>query len=117
MLLGLEEIGRLVESVSFQPEVFKEDRAVSVWLPEFQIYGRGSDLSAAREDLLEEVREYIATYLEEIDSYRSAPNRRAHFGHVIKALVADLSNRLEPVIFDNRARAGTKEVVAATNVR
>jgi hypothetical protein len=117
MLLGLEEIGRLVESVSFQPEVFKEDRAVSVWLPEFQIYGRGSDLSAAREDLLEEVREYIATYLEEIDSYRSAPNRRAHFAHVIKALVADLSGRLEPVIFEKRARTVTKEVVAATNVR
>jgi hypothetical protein len=117
MLLGLEEIGRLVEAVTFQPEVFKEDRAVSIWLPEFQIYGRGHDLSSAREDLLEEVRDYVATYLEEIDSYRSAPNRRAHFAHVIKALVADLSDGLEPVIFDDRARAGAKEVIAAANVR
>jgi hypothetical protein len=117
ILLGLEEIGRLVEGVSFHPEVFKEEHAVSIWLPEFQIYGRGNDLSAAREDLLEEVREYVADYLEEIDLYRSAPNRRAHFPHIIKVLVADLSDRLEPVIFDDRGPTGAREVIAAANVR
>jgi len=117
VLLGLEEIARLVESVAFHPEVFKEKQAVSLWLPEFQIYGRGNDLSAAREDLLEEVREYVFEYLDEIDSYRLAPNRRAHFAHIIKALVADLSGKLEPVIFDDRARTGAREVIAAADVR
>lgn len=117
MLLGLEEIERLVEGVSFHPEVLKEEHAVSIWLPEFQIYGRGNDLSAAREDLLEEVREYVFEYLEEIDAYRSAPNRRAHFPHVIKALVADLSGKLEPVVFSDRARMGAREVIAAADVQ
>jgi antitoxin YefM len=117
MLLGLEEIAGLVEGLSFQPAVFKEAGAVSIWLPEFQVYGRGKDLAAARIDLLDEVREYILEYLDEIDAYRAAPNRRAHFPHVIKALVADLSGRLENVVFDERPSALARKGSAAANIR
>jgi hypothetical protein len=117
MLLGLEEIARLVEGISFEPEVFKEDGAVNVWLPEFQVYGRGKDLAAARLDLLDEVRDYVLEYLEEIDSYRAAPNRRAHFPHVIKALAADLSGHLDSVIFADRPTTQAEEGLAAANVR
>ena len=117
VLLGLEEIARLVEGISFEPEVLKEQGAVNVWLPEFQIYGRGKDLATARLDLLDEVRDYVLEYLEEIDSYRAAPNRRAHFPHVIKALVADLSGHLDSVIFADRPTSQAKEGRAAANVR
>jgi hypothetical protein len=117
MLLGLEEIARLVEDVSFEPEVFKEAGAVNVWLPEFQVYGRGKDLAAARLDLLDEVRDYVFEYLDEIDSYRAAPNQRAHFPHVIKALAADLSGHLDSVIFADRPTTQAKEGLAAANVR
>ena len=89
-------------SLAFEPEIFKENSAVSIWLPEFQVYGRGKDLAAARLDLLDEVREYVLEYLEEVDSYRAARNRRAHFPHVIKALRADLSGHLDSVIFADR---------------
>ena len=117
VLLGIEEIARLVEGVSFGPEVFKEAGAVNVWLPEFQVYGRGKDLAAARRDLLDEVRDYVRDYLEEIDTYRAAPNRRAHFPHVIKALVADLSGHLDRVIFADRVTTHPEEGLAAANVR
>ncbi len=117
VLLGLEEIGRLIEGVSFEPEVFKEEGAVSVWLPEFQVYGRGKDLAAARLDLLDEVRDYVREYVEEIDSYRAAPNRRAHFPHVMKALVADLSGSLDNVIFADRPNTQPREGLAAANIR
>ena len=117
VLLGIEEIARLVEGISFGPEVFKEAGAVNVWLPEFQVYGRGKDLAAARLDLLDEVRDYLLEYLEEIDRYRSAPNRRAHFPHVIKALVADLSGHLDSVIFADRPISQPEEGLAAAHVR
>jgi hypothetical protein len=104
VLLGVEKIARLVEGISFEPEVFKENGAVNVWLPEFQVYGRGKDLAAARLDLLDEVRDYVLEYLEEIDSYRAAPNRKAYFPHVIKALAADLSGHLDNVILYQRSR-------------
>ncbi|TMD44087.1 MAG: hypothetical protein E6I86_16880 [Chloroflexi bacterium] len=117
VLLGIEEIARLVEGISFGPEVFKEAGAVNVWLPEFQVYGRGKDLAAARRDLLDEVRDYVRDYLEEIDTYRAAPNRRAHFPHVIKALVADLSGHLDRVIFADRVTTHPEEGLAAANAR
>ena len=116
-MLGIEEIARLVEGISFGPEVFKEAGAVNVWLPEFQVYGRGKDLATARLDLLEEVRAYVREYLEEIDSYRTAPNRRAHFPHIMKALAADLSGHLGRVIFADRPITQPEEGLAATNVR
>jgi hypothetical protein len=50
------------------------------------------------------VRDYVLEYLEEIDSYRAAPNRRAYFPHVIKALAADLSGHLDNVILYQRSR-------------
>ena len=117
VLLGIDEIARLVEGISFEPEVFKEAGAVSVWLPEFQVYGRGKDLAAARLDLLDEVRDYVREYLEEIDSYRAAPNRRAHFPHIIKALAADLTGHLDLVIFADRRITQAEEGLAAANVR
>lgn len=79
MLVGIEEIARLVEDISFEPEVFKEAGAVSVWLPEFRVYGRGKDLAAARLDLLDEVRDYVREYLEEMDSYRARPESESPF--------------------------------------
>jgi hypothetical protein len=117
MLIGTEEIGRLVEGISFEPEVFNEAGAVSVWLPEFQVYGRGKDLAAARLDLLGEVRDYVREYLEEIDRYRAAPKRQSHFSHIIKALAADLSGHLDLVIFADRRITQAEEGRAATNVR
>ncbi len=118
MLLGLQELTELVDHLSFQPEVFREDSAVSVWLPEFQLYGRGPDLAAAKEDLIGEVRDYVAEYLNEIQVYRAAPNRQSHFGHVIKALVADLSGALEQVVFPGPPESQTsKEVIATANIR
>ena len=117
MLLGLEEIGRLVEGLAFQPEVFKEAEGVSIWLPEFQVYGRGKDFGSARADLLEEVREYVHEYLQEIDSYRAAPNRRAHFSHVIKALMADLSGDLDSVVFAEPSGSQAPQASATTDLR
>jgi Antitoxin of toxin-antitoxin, RelE / RelB, TA system len=117
ILLGLEEVARLVEGISFEPEVFKEDETVNVWLPQFQVYGRGKDLAAARLELLDEVRDYVVEYLEEIDSYRAAPNRRAHFPHVIKAMAADLSGHLDSAIFSDRPTTQAEEGLPAPRVR
>ncbi len=119
MLLGLEELAELVHHLSFHPEVFREDSAISVWLPEFQLYGRGRTLAAAKEDLIHEVREYIAEYLDEIQVYRAAPNRRSHFGHLIKALIADLSGELEHVVFPGPPESleTKEEVIATANIR
>ena len=98
-LVGLDDLEALLEAREFSPRVFFEDDAVSVWLPEFALYGRGRSYEEAQEDLLEEVRAYVSDYLEDSAAYLNAPNRAAHFPHVVRALVSDAKGRLREVLF------------------
>lgn len=99
VLLGDEEVLALVANRNFHPEVFQEGKEVSIWLPEFALYGRGPSFAEAREDLLEEVREYVEEYLGEVELYSRAPNRTDHFPFVIRAWLADASGELADVLF------------------
>lgn len=99
VLFGAEEAAALVASCEFHPEVYREGEAVSIWLPEFALYGRGASFSAARDDLLDEVRDYIEEYLDEVELYSRAPNRAGHFPFVIRAWLADASGELADVLF------------------
>lgn len=99
VLLGDEEVLALVANRHFHPEVFQEGKEVSIWLPEFALYGRGPSFAEAREDLLEEVREYVEEYLGEVELYSRASNRTDHFPFVIRAWLADASGELADVLF------------------
>jgi hypothetical protein len=99
VLLGAEEALALVAACRFHPEVFQEEGTVSIWLPEFALYGRGTSFPEARDDLLEEVRAYVEEYLDEAELYSRAPNRAAHFPLVVRAWLADASGELAEVLF------------------
>ena len=72
---------------------------MTLWLPEFALYGRGRTYGEAQDDLVEEVRAYVNDYLDESVAYLNAPNRAAHFPHVVRALVADAQGRLVDTLF------------------
>jgi len=99
MLAGLDEIWALVRDLPFTPQVMRGENSVSIWLPEFEIYGQGDSYAEAKEDLVGEARVYVHEYLAHADEYRHAPNRARHFGHVIKALLADVRDELTEAIF------------------
>jgi antitoxin YefM len=99
LLLGRDEAWALLSDRSFSPEVIRGDGGVSIWLPEFAVYGQGATYGEAKADLLEEVRVYVDEYLTNAAEYRRAPNRVAHLPHVIKAYLAELRGELEQVIF------------------
>jgi len=104
LLLGGDEAWALLADRSFSPEVMRGDDSrgdggVSIWLPEFAIYGQGATYGEAKADLLEEVRVYVDEYLTSVAEYRRAPNRVTHLPHVIKAYLAELRSELEQVIF------------------
>lgn len=99
VLLGSDDLMALLAQHEFHPEVFREEGAISVWLPEFAVYGRGPALDAAITDLLDEIRAYVDEYLEDPRRYRSAPNRAHHYGHVLRAAVADIRAELQDVVF------------------
>jgi prevent-host-death family protein len=100
LLIGAEELERLLVDYEFHPEVFFEESAVSIWLPELTLYGRGENYDEAHEDLVHEVLDYLDDYLGDAPLYLRAPNRAEQFPYVIKALVADATGRLAEVLFD-----------------
>lgn len=99
LLIGVDELSELLGPHRFSPEVLRGEGSVSIWLPEFEIYGEGARYAEAREDLLNEVRVYIGEYLEAFERYRRAPNRAAHLPYIFKAYLADLNDELEEAIF------------------
>lgn len=99
LLIGMDELEALLAEHTFEPEVFFEEGAVTIWLPELALYGRGADFEHARSDLILEVREYVDEYLDEAELYRRSPNRSGQFPHVIKAFVAESADRLADVLF------------------
>lgn len=114
ILLGSDEVWALLTERSFSPKVLRAgDGEVNIWLPEFAIYGQGATYAAAKADLLDEVRVYVAEYLDNSHEYLRAPNRAPHLSHVIKAFVADLKGELESLIFPSGPPAGPSTQTAA----
>ena len=108
LVLGRDDILRLVAGHEFHPEVFNEEGAVSAWLPEFALYGRGGSFLEAQEDLLDEVRLYVDDYLERADEFLRAPNRAHHYPWVLRALIAELKEELADVLFAEPASGGAE---------
>lgn len=81
-LIPLEELAETLARFEFKPEVFTdaEDGSTAVWLPELEIYGQGSDLEAAIEDLVLEVELYLEVW--ETEDLTSAPNHAHRLGWV-----------------------------------
>jgi hypothetical protein len=99
LLFGASEVKVLLDDHRFNPEVSSGDAGgFSVWLGELELYGQGPDYEAAKEDLLDEVREYVDAYLSD-SSYVRAPNRAPHLPYVIRAYIADREGDLDTVIF------------------
>ncbi|MGH3010897.1 MAG: hypothetical protein ACRDMY_03485 [Gaiellaceae bacterium] len=114
LLLGSDDVLRLVAAHEFHPEVIVEEGAVSIWLPEFALYGRGDSFADAHEDLLDEVRDYVDEYVERADEFMRAPNRAHHYPWVLRALLADLRDELADVLFAEpaEARAAAEHAIA-----
>lgn len=113
LLLGRDEAWALLTDRSFTPEVMRGEGGVSIWLPEFMVYGQGATYAEAKTDLLDEVRVYIDEFLANAAEYQRAHNRAAHFPHVIKAYLADLCGELDLLIFSGPPDppvAGSSEV-------
>jgi len=99
LLVGLDEAWAMVADRGFSPQLLRGDEGVSIWLPEFELYGDGATYAEAKADLLDEVLAYLREYLANADEYRRTPNRAGHFPHAVKALIAETRGELEEAIF------------------
>ncbi len=113
LLIGFDQIRLLVDRYPFTTEVFFEPNVVSIWVPEFQLYGRGKSFAAAQDDLVDEVRAYVEEYLSDARLYLRSPNRSQQFPWILRAYVADAAGELATVLFAPPLDEATQESVAA----
>ncbi|MFN0154370.1 MAG: hypothetical protein ACKVUT_08310 [Gaiella sp.] len=98
LLIGFEELRLLLDRFPFTTETFFEEGAVSLWVPELALYGRGATFVEAQADLADEVRAYVDEFLGDARLYLRAPNRREHFPWVLRAYVAEAIGALDDVL-------------------
>ena len=48
LLVGLDEAWAMVADRGFSPQVLRGDEGVSIWLPEFELYGDGATYAEAK---------------------------------------------------------------------
>jgi antitoxin YefM len=99
LLIGFDEMKLLLDPYTFSTEVFFEPEAVSIWLPELQLYGRGATFEDAQADLVDEVIAYAEEFLADATLYLRSPNRSAHFPWVLRAYVANAAGELTAALF------------------
>jgi hypothetical protein len=104
VLIGQEDLLALTEPFTFHPSVYFEPQAVSIWLPELELWGRGDDFESAREDLIDEVRQYLEEYLAD-ERLRAAPNHRPHVPWVVRAMLLD-DSQLADALFAEPVESG-----------
>lgn len=116
VFVGEDDASELLSPYEFHTEVFFEPAAVSFWVPELALYGRGATYEEAGEDLVEEIRDYIEEYWSEIDRYRKAPNRASHFPYLMRAHLADRRGELLDVLLaePSDAASATREAALAS---
>lgn len=97
ILIGHDDLLALTEPFGYHPAVYFEPQGVSIWLPELELWGRGDDFASAREDLVDEVRQYLEEYLAD-ERLRTAPNHRPHAPWLVRAMLLD-DDQLSEALF------------------
>ena len=87
VLLSDEDLRAILSSYSFSTEVFREGTAVSVWLNELAIWGRGASFAEAKSDLLDEIDQLFAL-LDADARYRSSPDVEARLPWIYRLRLA-----------------------------
>ena len=89
------------------------DGVVSIWLDQFDVYGRGDDIPAALEDLLDEVEDYVEEWEEQL---HRAPNHADRQWWVRRIQLADGRDEVRSMLFgvpDDVPTPGTTRPAAA----
>lgn len=98
VLVSLEDFRRLLDRFEFAPETLFEPSAVSIWLPELAIWGRGPSFDDARADLLDEVDQLLALVATD-RRLRSAPNIVDRLPWIYRLQLAEDDREREAMLF------------------
>ena len=98
VLLSEADFRALLGRYEFHPDVFLEGGAVSIWLPELAIWGRGTSFAEARDDLLDEIDQLLGV-LEDDERARLAPNMVERLPWIYRLIGASSDEELIEILF------------------
>jgi len=88
VMASTEDMKNILEGLRYHVDIYMEaDGSVTAALREIDLAENGSDKETACTLLSEAILEYAEEYYSEFQTYRNAPNRRAHLPYVIKAIL------------------------------
>lgn len=112
VLLSEADLRVLLARYEFHPDVFFEGGTVSIWLPELAIWGRGGSFAEAREDLLDEIDQFLGV-LEGDERARLAPNMVERLPWIYRLLGASSDDELIEILFAEPAAEAPAPTLAA----
>jgi PHD/YefM family antitoxin component YafN of YafNO toxin-antitoxin module len=98
VLVSLEDVRRLLDRFEFAPEVLLEESAVSIWLPELAVWGRGATYADARTDLVDEITQLLAV-VDADARFRAATNVVSRLPWIYRLMLAESDGQREAMLF------------------
>lgn len=89
--ISLEQVSTLLYAYRFNviTKYYQDDGMYIVELEDFDLFAQAATREEAIDNLAEELIEYATEYVDEIELYYAAPNRKKHLPYVLSVLLQD----------------------------
>jgi len=99
LLLRRELQQDILKAYLLKPEILPEkDGSVTVALNEIDIAVNATSLGEALDELVKEMKIYAQDYLDRLQLFLNAPNRKTHFPYVMRILLCDSDQEIKSLL-------------------
>jgi len=99
LLLRRELQQDILKAYHLKPEILPEkDGSVTVALNEIDIAVNATSLDGTLDELVKEMKIYAQDYLDRLQLFLNAPNRKTHFPYVMRILLCDSDQEIKSLL-------------------
>ncbi len=99
-LLPREVLDAVVGAARVEVDYLPDDEGIGLWVNGLEIGAHGATVAEARQNLVREVRAYVANFLGELPVYLAWPDRARLMPQVLRLAVARDDDELARLLFD-----------------
>jgi hypothetical protein len=99
-LLPREVLMAVVYNARVEVDYLPDDDGVGLWVNDLEIGAHGATVDEARQNLVREVRAYVANFLGQLSVYLTWPDRARLVPQILRLAVARSDDELARLLFD-----------------
>ena len=103
-LLPREVLDAVIGGAHVTVDYLPDEEGIGVWVNDLDIGAHGADVEEARQNLVREVRSYVANFLGELPIYLTWPDRARFVPQVLRLAVARSDDELARLLFGAAAQ-------------